>query len=225
MRRKPAYDIVLFAILMVMLFLPMLQGRFQLIPLKPLHGVTLNAEKPHLDLTNYRTGVFAKQEEAYLAEHFGFREPVIRLYNQYLWSCYRKTYAHDVTAGKHGWLYYPESVSDYYGHELLRWQPSVEKAKINFDLDVKYMSWVRAILKENGVELLAFMAPEKGALYPEFLPDDNRDTTAFNAREYFERGFEKTGFPCIEMTRWFQQMKDTVTYPLIPQTGAHAVAV
>ena len=223
MRRKPAYDLVLFAILMVLLFLPMLQGRFQLIPLKPLHGVTLNAEKPHLDMASYRSGTFAKQEEAYLAEHFGFRESVIRLYNQYLWSCYKKTYAHDVTAGKHGWLYYPQSVSDYYGTELLQWQPSVEAARHNFDLEVKYMDWTRAILKENGVELLVFMAPEKGALYPEFLPDGEHDTTTFNAREYFEEKFNEAGFPCIEMTRWFQQMKDTVDYPLIPQTGAHWV--
>ena len=221
MKRKPTYDIVLFVLLMVLLFLPLLQGRFQLIPLKPLHGVTLEAEKPQLDKASYQSGDFAKQEEAYVSQHFGFREPVIRLYNQYLWSCYRKTYAHDVTAGKHGWLFYPESVRDYYGHEMWRWQPSAEQAKANFDLDAKYMSWVRSILKENGVELLAFMAPEKGALYSEYLPDDERDTTSFNARAYFEQRFIENGFPCIEMTRWFEQMKDTVAYPLIPQTGAH----
>lgn len=223
MKRKTTYDIILFGILMVLLFLPMLQGRFQLIPIKPLHGVTLDAEKPEFNKANYLSGTFSKQEEAYLAEHFGFREPVIRLYNQYLWSCYKKTYAHDVTAGKHGWLFYPQSVSDYYGTELLQWQPSVNAAKHNFDLEVKYIEWTRAILKENGVELLAFMAPEKGALYPEFLPDGERDTTTFNAREYFEKKFIEAGFPCIEMTRWFQRMKDTVDYPLIPQTGAHWV--
>ena len=223
MRRKPTYDIVLFAILMVLLFLPMLQGHLQLIPLKPLNGVVLDAEKPMLDMASYRSGTFAKAEEAYLAQHFGFREPVIRLYNQYLWSCYKKTYAHDVTAGKKGWIYNPESVSDYYGHELLRWQPTVEEAQNNFDREIKYMNRIRSILKDNGVELLAFIAPDKGALYPEYLPDGQRDTTTFNARDYFEQRFEATGFPCIDMTRWFGQMKDTVSYPLIPQTGAHWV--
>ena len=219
--RGTTYDLVLFAILMVLLFVPLLQQHLLCIPLKPLNGVTLETEKPDFDFESYRSGNYAKQQEAYLSEHFGFREPVIRLYNQYLWSCYRKTYAHDVVAGKKGWLYYPESVRDYYGTELLRWHPSVEEAQRSFDLDAKHLSWVRTILKENGVELMAFMAPEKGTLYSEYLPDRERDTITFNAREYFERQFIERDFPCIEMTRWFQQMKDTVSYPLIPQTGAH----
>lgn len=218
---QPKYGKILTVILMVLLFLPLLQGWLHLVPLKPLNGVVIATEKPDFNFTDYVSGDYAKKAEAYASEHFGFREPIIRLYNQYLWSCYRKTYAHDVVAGKKGWLYYPTSVRDYYGTELLRWHPSVEEARHSFDLEAKHMSWVRSILKENGVELMAFMAPEKGFLYSEYLPEEERDTSGFNAREYFEQQFIERGFPCIEMTRWFQQMKDTVSYPLIPQTGAH----
>lgn len=223
MKKKPTYDFILFAILMVLLFLPMLQAHVLHIPLKPLNGVTIETEKPVFDLAAYRSGNYAKQEEAYIGEHFGFREPIIRFYNQYLWSCYRKTYAHDVVAGKKGWLYTPESVRDYYGTEMHRWQPSPEAARCNFDREIKYMNRVREILKENDVELLAFIAPEKSFLYPEYLPEHEHDTTTFNACTYFLQKFEKTDFPCIDMNRWFQQMKDTVSYPLIPQTGGHWV--
>lgn len=222
-RRRTTYDIVLFCILMVLLFLPMLQAHVLLIPLKPLNGVTIEAEKPEFELESYRSGAYAKQEEAYVGEHFGFREPIIRLYNQYLWSCYKKTYAHDVMAGKQGWLYTPESVSDYYGTELLNWQPSVEEARHNFEREVKYLCHARDILKENDVELLAFIAPEKSFVYPEYLPDGEHDTTTINACATFLHRFEENGFPCIDMTRWFKQMKDTVDYPVIPQTGAHWV--
>ena len=223
MKKKPTYDFILFAILMVLLFLPMLQAHVLHIPLKPLNGVTIETEKPKFEFESYRSGEYAKQEEAYVGQHFGFREPVIRLYNQYLWDFYKKTYAHDVVAGKRGWLYTPESVSDYYGTELLNWQPSVKEAKNNFDREIRYMNRVRAILKENDVELLAFIAPEKSFLYPEYLPDSERDTTTFNACDYFLEKFKATGFPCIDMTSWFQQMKDSVSYPLIPQTGGHWV--
>ena len=223
MRKKPIYDIVLFGILMVLLFLPMLQAHVLHIPLKPLNGVTLETQQPKFNLISYRSGDYAKQEEAYVGEHFGFREPVIRLYNQYLWSCYKKTYAHDVVAGKQGWLYTPESVSDYYGNELLRWQDSPEAARRNFDREIKYMNHVRAILKEYNVEMLAFIAPEKSFLYPDYLPEQEYNTSTFNASDYFLEKFEETGFPCIDMTDWFRQMKDTVNYPLIPQTGAHWV--
>jgi hypothetical protein len=223
MRWKTTYDKVLFGILMMLLFLPLLQAHVLHIPLKPLNGVTIETEKPVFDLAAYRSGNYAKQEEAYIGENFGFREPIIRLYNQYLWSCYRKTYAHDVVAGKKGWLYTPESVRDYYGTEMHRWQPSPEAARCNFDREIRYMNRVREILKENDVELLAFIAPEKSFLYPEYLPEHEHDTTTFNACAYFMQTFEKTGFPCIDMNRWFQQMKDTVDYPLIPQTGGHWV--
>ena len=222
-RRRTTYDIVLFIVLMLLLFLPMLQAHVLHIPLKPLNGVTIETEKPTFDLVAYRSGDYAKQEEAYVSENFGFREPVIRLYNQYLWSCYRKTYAHDVVAGKRGWLYTPESVRDYYGTEMLRWQPSPEAAQRSFDREIRYMNHVRKILKENDVELLAFIAPEKSFLYPEYLPEREHDTTTFNACAYFLEKFDETGFPCIDMTGWFGQMKDTVAYPLIPQTGGHWV--
>ena len=222
-RRRTKYDVILFSILLVLLFLPMLQAHVLHIPLKPLNGVTIEEERPAFSLDSYCSGDYAKEEETYLGQHFGFREPVIRLYNQYLWDCYKKTYAHDVVAGKKGWLYTPESVRDYYGTEMRRWQPSPETARQQFDREVGYMNRVRSILKENDVELLAFIAPEKSFLYPEYLPEGEHDTTTFNASAYFLQRFEETGFPCIDMTSWFEQIKDTVSYPLIPQTGAHWV--
>ena len=221
MEKKPKYDLVLCILLMVMGFLPMLQGRFQLFSMEPLNGVTKELAKPEFGFEAYRSGTYAKEAEAYTSQHIGFREPIIRLYNQYLWNFYHKTYAHDVVAGKKGWLYYPQSVRDYYGQELLRWHPSTEEAREKFDQEVKYLNWARSILKENGVDLLVFMAPEKSFLYPEFLPDGEKDTTTFNACDYFAQRFDETGFPYIEMTRWFQQIKDTIDYPLIPQAGAH----
>lgn len=221
MGKKPKYDLVLFILLMALGFMPMLQGWLHLFHPKPLNGVTVATEKPKFDLDGYRSGAYAKQAEAYTSQHIGFREPIIRFYNQYLWDFYHKTYAKDVVGGKQGWLYYPQSVRDYYGQELLRWHHSTDEAKEKFDQEVKYLNWARNILRENGVELLVFMAPEKSFLYPEFLPDGEKDTTTFNASDYFAQRFEETGFPHIEMTRWFQKIKDTVDYPLIPQAGAH----
>ena len=84
-----------------------------------------------------------------------------------------------------------------------------------------YLDWVRTLLKENGIELMVFIAPEKGFLYPEYLPERQHDTTSFNASEYFDEQLTAMDFPHIEMTRWFQQMKDTANHLLIPQTGGH----
>ena len=82
---------------------------------------------------------------------------------------------------------------------------------------------LRGVLQDYGVEFLMFMAPEKGFLYPEHLPDRKHDTTTINAREYYVAQFEENSFPYIEMTSWFQALKeaDTLPYSLISQTGAH----
>ena len=111
MKKKTTYDIILFSILGVLAFLPILQEHFRLMSLKPLNGVVVEEEKPECSKGSYVSGHYQKQMEAYLGQHFGFREPVIRIYNQYLWNFYRKTYARDVAVGKKEWLYYQQSVT------------------------------------------------------------------------------------------------------------------
>ena len=223
MQKKPKYDLVLFIILMLLLFAPMVQKRTGWVKMEPLKGVYPTTPYPLLSLKDFRSGDYQKQMEQQLSERFGFREPVIRLYNQYLWDFYRKTYAHDIVAGKHNWLYYEQNVNDYYGTEMYRWLPDAQTARETFDREARLMWKLRGVLQDYGVEFLMFMAPEKGFLYPEHLPDRQQDPTSVNAREYYAAKFEENGFPYIEMTAWFQALKetDTLPYSLISQTGAH----
>ena len=72
-RHGTVYDKILFGILMALFFLPLLQAHVFHIPLKPLNGMTVETEKPEFDFTAYRSGDYAKQEEAYLGTNFGFR--------------------------------------------------------------------------------------------------------------------------------------------------------
>ena len=223
MKKKTKYDIVLFSILGVLAFLPILQEHTHLFKVKPLCGVVAEAEKPHLDLDSYVTGQCQQQAEAYLSQHFGFREPVIRIYNQYLYDFYRKTYNEEVIPGRDHWFYYQQNVNDYYGTEMYRWQSSAEEARATYDRETRLMWKLREVLHDYGIEYLMFMAPEKGFLYPEHLPLRDFDTTTINAREYYSTKFDEIGFPYIEMTKWFQALKeaDTLPYSLIPQAGAH----
>ena len=223
MKKKPRYDLVLFIILMVILFASMVQKGTGWVKMEPLKGVYPTTPYPLLNLKDFRSGDYQKQMEQQLSERFGFREPVIRLYNQYLWDFYRKTYAHDIVAGKHNWLYYEQNVNDYYGTEMYRWLPDASTARETFDREARLMWKLRGVLQDYGVEFLMFMAPEKGFLYPEHLPKRQQDTSSVNAREYYAAQFEENGFPYIEMTAWFQALKeaDTLPYSLISQTGAH----
>ena len=81
----------LFGLLMVVLFLPALQEHLGFVKTEPLEGFVPKATMPELTLDNYTSNRYQQQLEGYVGENFGFREPVIRLYNQYLWTCYHKT--------------------------------------------------------------------------------------------------------------------------------------
>lgn len=223
MKKKTIYDIVLFALLGILAFLPMAQEHLHLFDLKQLVGVMVEAKKPELTKENYVSGQYQQQMEAYARQNFGFHESIIRLYNQYLYDFYRKTYNEEIIPGRDGWFYYQQNVNDYYGTEMYRWQPTVEKARATYDREARLMWKLRGVLHDYDKEFLMFMAPEKGFLYPEHLPKRQIDTTTINARLYYSQKFDEYNFPYIEMTKWFQAIKeaDTVPYILIPQSGAH----
>lgn len=220
MKNKLLY-IILFALLISFLFLPMIQEHYKPFKSKPLNGVNFVTEFPELSFETFSNGKYQSQLEKYTSENFGFREFVIRLYNQYIWSCYHKTYSHFLIPGKGNWLFYTEAVNDYYGTEQKKWYKTPENAKDWFDKNTKLMCQLRNVLKEYDIEFLSFMAPSKPFVYPEHLPERERDTTTINAMEYYDNSLTEAGFPHIEMTKWFRAMRDTLPYPVFPNMDMH----
>ena len=214
---------LLFVLTMLLLFVQMIQERMKLFTFKPLNGVFVPTTEPHLTFETYRTGQFQAQFEPFLKENLGFREPLIRFYNQFLFDFFKKSYNNDIIIGKDNWLYFIQHVNDYYGTEMYRWFDSKEEARQAYDREAQLMWKLHGVLKEYDVDFLVFMAPQKGFLYPEHLPNRKFDTTSINAREYYSAKFDEYGFPYIEMTKWFKELKeaDTLPYSLFPQTGAH----
>ena len=218
---KITYGLILFALLMMFLFVPIIQEWTDFIPVRPLKGVIMETPKPELTFDNYRSSAYQTQLEQYVREHFGLREPVIRLYNQYVWSAYNKTYCQFIVPGKQGYLYYALAVNEHFGTELLHHYKSNEEAMKDADAELRQMNKLRHVLKDYGIEFLAFIAPDKPEVYPEYLPRRDADTTTVHIDEYFSHRMEETGFPFINMTDWFVSMRDTASFPLFPKTDSH----
>lgn len=212
----------LFGLLMVFLFAFMAQERLHLFKTTPLEGFIKNTEVPKLTLENYQSGQYQAKLESHLGETFGFREPVIRVYNQYLWWCYRKTYCHFIVPGKSGYLFYSEAINDYYGIESLKMYRTYDRAREWARKNVLMMDKLRHVLKDYGVEFLCFMGPNKTQLYPEYLPyHEPAPADAINTADYYDSLMNVIGFPHIEMTRWYKAMKDTCSFQLIPKRDTH----
>ena len=218
---KISYGLILFTLLMVFLFVPVIQEWGGVFPVKPLKGVFEPTPKPELSFDNYKSNIYQTQIEKYVSEHFGMREPVIRLYNQYVWSAYNKTYCHFIVPGKEGYLYYALAVNEHYGTELPKHYPSNDKAMADVDKELRLMNKLRHVLKDYGIEFVAFIAPDKPEVYPEYLPRRDADTTTIHIDEYYSRRMDETGFPFINMTDWFVKMRDTASFPLFPKTDSH----
>ena len=163
--KKPRirYACILFALMMVFLFVPIIQEWGGVFPVKPLKGVFEPTPKPELTFDNYKSNTYQTQIEKYLSEHFGLREPVIRLYNQYVWSAYNKTYCTFIVPGKQGYLYYALAVNEHYGLELPKHYKSNEAAMKDADAELAnanvhpvMLCYAAKILADNSGQSKAF---------------------------------------------------------------------
>ena len=206
---------------MLFLFAPMLEGQLQLFKFRNLSGVYRKAQKPELSFDKYKDGTWQKQAEAYVSENFGFRIPVIRLYNQYLYDFFNKTFNKEVAIGKDGWLYQQDGVNQYFGLMNRRYGYSNEKFQSNLDCEIRSLQKIRAILKEYDVELMTFTLPVKSFVYPEHLRMQHYEDTLFDAGAYYDSQLREANFPHIDMTPWFQKIRDDYPFTLFHEKGSH----
>ena len=212
---------ILFGLLMVLLFLPLLQERLGVFKFKPFSGVFTPTPKPELSFDTYANGAWQGQVETYLSKHFGFREPVIRFYNQYVYDFYHKTYNEEVAVGKDGWLYQKDGIVQYFGRMGQRHHLTNEEFENNLAIETRSLVKLRAILKEYGVELMTFTLPVKSYIYPEHLRPQRFIDTTFHADEYYDQKLREAGFPHINMTPWFQTIRNDYPFTLFYEKGSH----
>lgn len=221
MKKPNVIYALLFGLLMVFLFSFIIQEHFGLFKMKPLKGVYEPADMPELTWQNYASGKWQAHVEPYVSENFGFHEPIIRLYNQYVYDFFHKTYSEEITVGKDGWLYQKDGVVQYYGLMGQRHGLSNEQFKANLDMETRSLVKIRAILKEYGVELMTFTLPVKSYVYPEHLWPQRYGDTTFDAGEYYDQKLREAHFPHINMTPWFEDIRDNYPFTLFYQMGSH----
>lgn len=222
MMKKNGLYMVLFVLLMAFLFMPMVQQYARPFALRELDGAALKTEKPQLTLDSYGNMSYQTQLEKYVAENFGFREWVIRLYNQYLWQ-YRKTYAADVVIGKDKWLYGIMGVQNHYRQLAYEFADSNEAMVQQFDKEVKRLKKVQDLFEQRGIRFFVMICPSKDIIYPQYLPEHGKWSMSdgVDAMDYYVDAFAENGIHCLDLCTWFNQIKDTVDYPIFPKSGLH----
>lgn len=203
----------LFRLLLIVLFLPWLQGTFKLIKVKELKGAVEKSYNPILNDRNWFEGRYQHLKEQYLNNEFGFRPSFVRLHNQIDFWLFDKLHAQSVIRGKENYLYEYNYIKTYYGLDYIgadSIRNRMHQIKIIQD----------SLQARNKLFLLVFAA-SKGQFYPEYFPDSSiRDKKTTNFEMHIKYAAE-TGVNFIDFNTWILSMKNKSPYPLYTKYGIH----
>ena len=215
---------ILLILTLLLLFLPMAQEHLGLFGFRQLAGVVTEKPKPPVDLAHWTDNSLQQWYENYLRLHYGLREPLTRVYNQYLWDVFRKS---NTLAKKRnymsddGWIYEGISVEEYYQGRF----PASDSAAMvrSFGEEALRLKQIQEILATRNTHLFVLLLPGKELIYPEHIPltDDYPGRKPFSAWAFYGQRLAELGVNHVDVGRWFLELKDTVDYPLYPQTGTH----
>lgn len=222
MKHKGLYT-VLFVLSVVLLTLPAVQQFTECFKLKPLHGVTEKVEQPQFNFKGWMSGKFQEQEEQYFTENLGFRELFVRCYNQMSWSLFRKTQNRSIYVGKDNWLFNDFTMKHYYGQSMYDFRGSNEEMVKKMDDDAKMLYLLQNVLKEYGVTFFVCLAPGKDMVCAEYVPKTNefKRLAGLRAIDYYPPVFDSLGINYLNISEYYMQIKDTVSYPLYLKSSSH----
>jgi hypothetical protein len=203
-----------FTFLMLMLILPGIQFKFNIINFKSLGGAYQYAERPGFNWKDFDTLGYQKNYEKYINDHVGMRELFLRSYNQVWFSFFRMVHASAVVLGKNKCLYELNYIKEYTGKNFIGEEAINERL-----MKAKFL---QDTLAKKNIHLVLLFAPGKASFYPENIPD----TCLANAKpqtnyKYYVKGCREYGLNFIDMSSWFTSMKGKTKYPIYSNAGIH----
>ncbi|MEI9962558.1 MAG: alginate O-acetyltransferase [Limisphaerales bacterium] len=163
--RKPWAEWLLIFVFATLLWLPTLDFFCDIDPTDPAGENRLPAPEPRLTQLNV-SGIkhFLAASELYFNDHFGFRNRLIRWFQQWKLRLFHDPSVRKAILGQNGWLFRGEEqmVEHYLGiakftpEQLKSWQTLLEKRR----------DW----LAQRGIKYLFVIAPDKQTIYSEELP-------------------------------------------------------
>ena len=214
---------VLFGVVIGLLFLPLLQQQLGLFPAAGLGGSFEEAQAPKITLESWMAGSFQKEFQDYTDEQIGFRDFMVRLYNQYHYSFFRQAKANGVVTGEEGYLFEESYIRSHLGLDPIPAGMGTER--------VGKLKSIRDTLLKRDVELLVAIAPGKASFHEEFIPDRYFEETGLsrgkagvqwtNNYTLLRDELQRQGIPLLDLREYFLGIKDAAPYPLYPKNGTH----
>jgi len=217
---------ILIALTVLMLCAFAIQQGTGLFKFKELNGVTETQSKPEMTRDGFLKGAFQQDMEAYLKQNYGFREPLTRLYNQILWTFFRYAQVVEdmrVLITDDNWMFEVWTVEEYYQSRSYNYAEDSLGMAQKLEEEAQRLIQLQKALEPYDTHLFVALLPGKEQICGEHMPKDyffNREKK-ITAYEFYAKRLKELGVNHVDFAEWFMQIKDTVSYPLFPQTGTH----
>lgn len=202
------------AIICLLFLLPFIQKTTHLFYERDLKGYYKKYENPDLTWENWKSDEFQSGIENYLKTNIGFHPSLIRVNSQLQYSLFRKAKGATIILGKKQHFYALQYINSYLGIDLV---PS--------DTVINKVSKIREVsqkLAQKDIDLFIVIAPGKGVLMPEYIPDSylERKQEGTNYENYI-KAFKENEIKTIDFVSYFKQIKDTSRFELFSKAGIH----
>ncbi len=222
MKHKALY-ITLFVLTVMLLVFPAVQQHAQLFEFKPLHGVSETVARPELTAKSFMSGAYQKQEDQYLSENIGFRELFVRCYNQLTWSLFRKSQNKTIYVSNDNWIFNDFMIKHHNHQFVYDYGSSNEEVVKKMEASAVMLYQLQEVLKDYGISLFVCLTPGKDLVMEEYIPErhDYERPPGVFAIEYFPPIFDSLGINYLNLSDYYLQMKDNVSYPLYLKSSFH----
>ncbi|MFL5764794.1 MAG: alginate O-acetyltransferase AlgX-related protein [Bacteroidia bacterium] len=205
----------IFALLTVLLSLPLFQLTFPFIKEAQLLGVAPAPDLPKFSVESWYNEQYQKSFASVLEQRIGFHPAFVRIHNQINYSLFSYSDAGDVVIGKDGYIYLKPYVQALTGDQFI--------GTNTIRLQTEKLKVIQAQLKKRGIDFFVVLAPGKGSFYSEYIPDDlkarpHSDTTNY---DQWKKYFEQSRINYLDLRSYFAELKKQEKYPLFSKTGVH----
>lgn len=146
---------------------------------------------------------FFNECDSYVSDHIGLRSELVAANTAVYTGVFHMSPEDDVIMGNNGWLYYSETLDDYYN------VPTISDRGIN---NIAYsMKLLSDNITASGSEFVLCFAPNKNTLYPDNMPSNYIQSANVGNLERVEAAMVNYGVNYLSLKDLFNS-KDEVYY-------------
>lgn len=146
---------------------------------------------------------FAAGLDEFTNDHFALREYLVTAFNAADIALLNDFNGTNTVIGKNGFVYFAETVDDYLGINQL--------TEEQIDSIAAYLADISADMEKKGVKFAFMTAPNKAAIYPEYMPGYLAVTSNARNIDMLTGKLKEFGVGCVDAKKLLTKAKDERT--------------